>query len=130
MGGCLALVRAREKRVSIMRIAITGSTGLVGSTLIPFLKTRDCSITRVVRKRMAEEDVVWDPQAGRIDSRRLEGHDAVVHLAGESIAARRWTTEQKNRIRESRVRGTRLLCETLAKLRQPSRVLVSASAIG
>jgi uncharacterized protein (TIGR01777 family) len=79
---------------------------------------------------MAAEDVGWNPQTGRIDSAHLEGHDAVVHLAGENIAARRWTTEQKNRIRESRVQGTKLLCETLAKLRRPPRVLVSASAIG
>jgi uncharacterized protein (TIGR01777 family) len=79
---------------------------------------------------MAAEDVVWNPEAARIDSSHLEGHDAVVHLAGESIAARRWTTEQKNRIRDSRVQGTKLLCETLGKLRHPPRVLVSASAIG
>jgi uncharacterized protein (TIGR01777 family) len=67
---------------------------------------------------------------GSIDQARLEGLDGVVHLAGESIATGRWTAEKKARIRDSRVKGTRLLCESLARLDQPPRVLVSASAIG
>jgi uncharacterized protein (TIGR01777 family) len=65
-----------------------------------------------------------------IDAGGLEGLDAVVHLAGENIAARRWNAEQKALIRDSRVQGTKLLCETLAKLQRPPRVLISASAIG
>jgi uncharacterized protein (TIGR01777 family) len=113
-----------------MKIAITGSTGLVGSALIPFLTTGRHHVTRIVRTSTTERDVVWNPCTGAIDGRRLEGLDAVVHLAGENIAARRWDAEQKARIRDSRVQGTRLLCETLAKLQRPPRVLVSASAIG
>lgn len=113
-----------------MKIAITGSTGLVGSALVPFLNTGGHHATRIVRPSTTEADAVWDPVTGQIDAARLEGLDAVVHLAGENIAARRWNAEQKARIRDSRVQGTRLLCETLAKLRQPPRVLVSASAIG
>jgi hypothetical protein len=113
-----------------MKLAITGSTGLVGSALVPFLTTAGHHVTRIVRTRSTEGDAVWNPDAGQIDAAALEGLDAVVHLAGENIAARRWNAEQKSRIRDSRVQGTRLLCETLAKLRQPPRVLVSASAIG
>lgn len=113
-----------------MKIAITGSTGLVGLALVPFLTTGGHHVTRIVRTSTTEGDAVWNPGTGQIDAARLEGLDAVVHLAGENIAARRWNAEQKARIRDSRVQGTRLLCETLAKLRRPPRVLVSASAIG
>lgn len=113
-----------------MKIAITGSTGLVGSALVPFLTTGGHHVTRIVRRSTTEADAVWNPGAGRIDAARLEGLDAVVHLAGENIAARRWNAEQKARIRDSRVEGTKLLCETLAKLQRPPRVLISASAIG
>lgn len=113
-----------------MKIAITGSTGLVGSALVPFLTTGGHHVTRIVRTSTADADAVWNPGTGQIDAGRLEGLDAVVHLAGENIAARRWSTEQKARIRDSRVQGTKLLSETLAKLQWPPRVLISASAIG
>jgi uncharacterized protein len=113
-----------------MKIAVTGSTGLVGSALVPFLTTGGHHVTRIVRTGTTEADTVWNPGTGQIDAARLEGLDAVVHLAGENIAARRWNAEQKARIRDSRVQGTKLLCETLAKLQRPPRVLISASAIG
>ena len=92
-----------------MKIAITGSTGLVGSALIPVLAIGGHHVVRIVRSGGAPDDVVWDPNSGRIDRERLEGLDAVVHLAGENIAARRWNAEQKARIRDSRVLGTKLL---------------------
>jgi uncharacterized protein (TIGR01777 family) len=115
-----------------MHIAVTGSTGLVGSALVPFLKSRGHSLLRIVRSAndSTGEDIAWDPSTGRIDAGRLEALDAVVHLAGENVAARRWDDEQKERIRASRVQGTWLLCQTLAKLQQPPGALVSASAIG
>jgi uncharacterized protein (TIGR01777 family) len=72
----------------------------------------------------------WDPEAGRLDPVALEGFDGVVHLAGENIAGGRWTPDRKARIRQSRVLGTRLLCETLARLQRPPETLVSASAVG
>ncbi len=115
-----------------MTILVTGSTGLIGASLVPFLTTGGHRVVRLVRTLdLAGEDAVyWNPAKGELDAIRLEGLDAVVHLAGENIAARRWNAEQKARIRDSRVQGTSLLCETLARLRQPPRVLVSASAIG
>lgn len=113
-----------------MKIGITGPTGLVGSALVPFLTTGGHHVTRIVRASTTEADAVWNPGTGQIDGGRLEGLDAVVHLAGENIAARRWNAEQKARIRDSRVQGTKLLCATLAKLQRPPRVLISASAIG
>jgi len=113
-----------------MKILITGATGLVGAALIEQLKSAGHSITRLVRSNPSGTDIVWDPQRGTLDGSRLEGFDAVVHLAGESIAAGRWTSARKERIRASRVQGTTLLANTLAGLQRPPRVLVSASAIG
>jgi uncharacterized protein (TIGR01777 family) len=74
--------------------------------------------------------VYWHPEDGSIATPGLEGMDAVVHLAGENIAAGRWSSEKKARIRDSRVQGTRVLCDALAQLVNPPKVLVSASAIG
>jgi uncharacterized protein (TIGR01777 family) len=74
--------------------------------------------------------IAWDPETGAIDAAGLEGIDAAVHLAGENIAAGRWNAARKRRILESRVRGTRLVAQTLARLTNPPRCLVSASAIG
>jgi uncharacterized protein (TIGR01777 family) len=112
------------------RVAVTGASGLVGSALVPFLTTGGHAVTRLMRRADEPSAIRWDPAAGTIDAAGLEGVDAVVHLAGESIASGRWTAERKARIRDSRVRGTRLLCETLARLGRPPRTLVAASAIG
>lgn len=112
-----------------MRIAITGSTGLIGSALLQGLEAAGHSVTRVVRPGSRAQGITWDPAAGTIDRAALEGHDGVVHLAGETIFAL-WTSAKKRRIRESRVQSTRLLATTLASLRQPPSVLVSASAFG
>ncbi|HUO40593.1 MAG TPA: TIGR01777 family oxidoreductase, partial [Mycobacterium sp.] len=115
-----------------LHIAVSGSTGLVGSALIPFLTTGGHRVTRLVRSTPVHPDaeVRWDPTAGTIDAAQLEGINAIVHLAGENIAAGRWTEATKARIKESRLRGTRLLCESAARLQRPPKVLVCASAIG
>ena len=115
-----------------MKIAISGASGLVGSDLVPFLAADGHEVMRLVRRRPAsgEAAIFWDPAAGAIDATGLEGIDAVVHLAGESIAETPWTPEKKRRIRDSRVSSTRLLAETLARLDRQPAVLVSASAIG
>ncbi len=107
-----------------MKILITGASGLVGSQLGAFLTTGGHS---VVPLRRGED---WDPQREYVDGAALEGLDAVVHLAGENIAAGRWTDATKERIRSSRVAGTRLVSEALARAESKPRVLVSASAIG
>lgn len=116
---------------SSMQIAISGATGLVGEALTAFLTTGGHDVRRLVRsKGTSPGAVAWDPDAGTIDAAGLDGVDAVVHLAGESIAAGRWTAERKRRILESRVKGTRLVAETLAGMPRRPRVLVCASAVG
>ena len=114
-----------------LRVAVSGAGGLVGSALTAFLSTGGHEVVRMVRRPpTAADEVYYDPAAGEIDAQSFEGLDAVVHLAGENIAAGRWTPERKRRIRESRVHGTRLVAEALAGLRDPPRVLINASAIG
>jgi uncharacterized protein (TIGR01777 family) len=114
-----------------MDVVVSGSHGLIGRALVEALAGAGHRPIRLVRGASTEADTVrWDPAGGTIDARALDGVDAVVHLAGEGIAEKRWTAEQKRKILESRTRGTSLLAETLAGLANPPRVLVSASAIG
>ena len=113
-----------------MKVLISGSTGLIGSALITLLTNAGHDVIRLVRSRSGGSAVYWDPESGRIDTDRLEGLDAVVHLAGENIGAGRWTRDRKARIFDSRVKGTRLLCESLANLARPPKALICASAIG
>ncbi|HYI61128.1 MAG TPA: TIGR01777 family oxidoreductase [Acidimicrobiales bacterium] len=115
-----------------MRIAVSGSRGLIGSALVRSLQADGHRVARLVRAggRVGEGDVRWDIEAGEIDTAALEGVDGVVHLAGEGIAAGRWTDEHKRRVRESRTRGTALLSEALAALDVSPRVLLSGSAVG
>ncbi|MFN8093356.1 MAG: TIGR01777 family oxidoreductase [Vicinamibacteria bacterium] len=114
-----------------MKVAITGASGLVGRALVPYLTTGGHGVVRLVRRPSAAPDeAAWDPATGRIDPAALEGVDAVVHLAGEGIADRRWTAARKEALRASRVGPTRKLAETLAGLKRRPRVFVSASAIG
>jgi hypothetical protein len=116
-----------------MNILVSGSTGLVGTALIPALASAGHEVVRLVRsnsKSPSKEMVHWNPDANYIDAAGLDGLDAIVHLAGESIASGRWNGAKKSRIRESRVRGTRLLCETLSHAASPPGTLICASAIG
>lgn len=123
-------LHSKFKDQPAMKVAISGSTGLVGSDLIPLLTTGGHEVVRIVRKDAAPDEILWKPRENSIEVDKFEGVDAVVHLAGESIASKRWTDDQKTKIRKSRVEGTRLLCEGLAKLNNKPKVLVCASAIG
>jgi uncharacterized protein len=110
-------------------IAVTGASGFIGKALVEELTRTGHWVQPLVRRPAQPGEISWDPAGGRLDPGDLEGVDAVIHLAGENVGGR-WTAARKARIRESRVSGTRLLSEALARLRQPPAVLVSASAIG
>jgi uncharacterized protein (TIGR01777 family) len=114
-----------------MRVAVTGSSGLIGSALTPYLAAQGHEVVRVVRRAtQGDGEISWDPAAGRIDSAGFAGVDAVVNLAGKGIGENRGSEKVKREVRDSRVRGTRLIAETLSGLAERPRVLVSASAIG
>lgn len=113
-----------------MKILIGGSHGLVGTALIKSLETEGHEIFRLVRHApTSKTEVEWSPDRYSIALARIEGFDAVVNLAGESIAER-WTDEKKRRIRESRVKGTKLLGDALANLTVRPKTFICASAIG
>jgi len=114
-----------------MRILVSGSHGLVGKALIDALEKDGHEISRLVRySPHSPDEVEWNPDRYSIAIARLEGFDAVVNLAGESIAEGRWTTEKKSKIRESRVTGTKLLGDALANLDNKPKTFICASAIG
>jgi uncharacterized protein (TIGR01777 family) len=114
-----------------LTVAVSGSRGLVGSALTASLSTDGHRVLRLVRRSdPGTDEVGWDPADGRVDAARLGGASAVVHLAGENVAAGRWSLARKERIRSSRVEGTRLIAEALAGLDRPPPVWVNASAIG
>jgi uncharacterized protein (TIGR01777 family) len=127
------LAAHRKAALPPMQLAITGASGLIGQAFSAFLSTGGHTVRRFVRTPTAasSSELPWDPARGRLDPSTLLGQDAIVHLAGESVGAR-WTPARKERILRSRVDGTRLLAETIAKLpsSQRPKVLISASAVG
>lgn len=114
-----------------MKVAITGSTGLVGRKIASGLKADGHQVVKLVRgEPKGTDEFSWDPDSEKIDAKAFEGVDAVIHLAGENIATKRWSSEQKMKIKQSRIKGTKLIADTLATLDNPPRTLVSTSAIG
>ena len=114
-----------------MKVAVSGSTGLVGSAVVKRLSAEGHEILRMVRREASGTgEVRWDPAGEKTDIASYSGIDGFVHLAGENIAGGRWTEKMKQKIRDSRVPATRKLCEGLATLEHKPQVLVCASAIG
>ncbi|MBL8880531.1 MAG: TIGR01777 family oxidoreductase [Phycisphaerales bacterium] len=117
-----------------MRVAITGANGLVGRALIAALDAPGDQALALVRRSgsagTSSHEIVWNPATARLDPQALDGVEAVVNLAGESIADGRWTDARKKAILDSRVLATDLISRTIAAMRRPPRVLISASAIG
>lgn len=110
-------------------VLISGATGLVGTALQQRLVADQRNSTTLHRSSALTNPPVWNPSEGRIDLGESL-YDAVIHLAGENIASGRWTTSKMQAIRESRVAGTKLLCEALANSPTPPKTLICASAIG
>jgi uncharacterized protein (TIGR01777 family) len=116
----------------IMKILVSGSSGFVGTALLESLRNDGHTVARLLRsnREVPPGDVSWDPVAGTLDLAAAEGADALVNLAGANIGEKRWTTARKAELRSSRVNATSSLVDAIAKLRNPPKVFVSASAIG
>ena len=116
------------------RIAVTGATGLVGSVLVREFAKAGHDVIGISRAQhpahSGSQTIPWDIERQHIDVTELEGLDAIIHLAGANIAAKRWSASYKKDILESRTKTTAFLCRTLLKLKRPPKVFLSASAVG
>ena len=115
-----------------LRILITGASGVLGKSLVPLLTTGGHKVWTLVRRHPEPDknEIFWDPETGILNQSDLPELDGVIHLAGEYIGLKRWTTASKQRVLESRIKGTNLLARTLASLKNQPKVLLSASAVG
>jgi len=116
-----------------MKILISGSSGLVGTHLIPTLEEKGHEVYKLVRQTpKSSDEILWDAKKGfsETEQAKLENFDAVVHLAGDNVASENWSKEKKRKIKDSRVVGTRVLVDALKKTQNPPKIFVSASAIG
>lgn len=115
-----------------MKIILTGATGLIGTELTTCLQSEGHTVKKLVRHKpsLQQDEALWDPSTGLLDPQELEGYDAIINLAGDSLSEGRWNEEKKNKIMESRINSTRLLCQTMTEMQTPPKVLINASAIG
>ena len=111
------------------RIAVTGASGLIGSSLVGYLKSQGHTVQRLVRRpAVSSEEITWDPIAGTVDMEALAGVDAVIHLAGAGVSDKRWTKKYKSEILNSRLLGTATIAKAVAVVKP--QIFISASAIG
>ena len=113
-----------------MKIAIAGASGLIGSALTPELEQDGHEISRLVRNTPRLNEIEWHPNQDAIEPGKLEDFDAIINLAGENVGDGRWTEDKKRKIHDSRVHGTHLISEAIAKLEKKPRVFLCASATG
>lgn len=114
-----------------MRIVIAGATGFIGRDLVPFLRKTGHEVKKLVRRKkdLQSDEIYWDPENEKIDETQLSGSDAIINLAGENISGR-WTEKKKQLILESRVKATRTLGQSLARMQKLPQVFINASAVG
>lgn len=113
-----------------MIVAVTGTSGLIGSSLVSFLSKKDITVSKIFHENPTDNEIFWKPENGDWDSAFTNRIDGIVHLAGENIATGKWTKKKKEKIRSSRIEGTKSLCEHILKLQPPPSVFVCASAVG
>lgn len=121
------LIRYPQKKI---RVLVSGASGLLGNALTSFLTTGGHEVVRLVRRKAGENEIEWNPYQKTVDNSLLEGFDAVIHLSGENVAAKKWTPEFKQKIQDSRIKTTEFLSNVLSKLNARPSVFVVASAVG
>ncbi len=113
-----------------MKILVSGSSGFIGSALIPYLQDKGFDVSRLIRKKTQSQiDIFWDPENGILERESVEGIDVMINLCGENIVGR-WTQKKKNRIKTSRVNTASLISKTISELTNPPKLFISASAVG
>ncbi len=113
-----------------LKIAIVGGSGFLGTKLKALLSAQGHSVSVMTRRKRSESDIRWDPVAGEVEISKLEGLDAIIHLAGENLTSGRWSAARKKRLWSSRVDATEFLVDSITKLERPPTVLLSGSGIG
>ena len=115
-----------------MKILVSGSSGLIGKELVKSLENDGNEVILLVRNNINKEEknIYWNYETQEIETEKLESLDVVIHLAGENLSTGKWTKEKKQKIFDSRVSGSKFLCETLSSLNNPPKVFISASAVG
>lgn len=122
----------QKQETGPLHVLVSGASGVLGRSLVPFLTTGGHQVTRLVRHapQALNNEILWDPTNGFLNPDTLHGTDIIIHLAGENIGEGKWTAEKKRRIVESRTMGTSLIAETAAAMNPPPKTLICASAIG
>lgn len=125
-----------------MKILIAGSTGFIGSALVPFLKNAGHEVRRLVRRpsilnseglidhHVKQEELIWNPEQESLNETELQQFDAIINLAGDNISTGRWTQHKKQKILESRIQATRTFADAILRMKQPPKIFINASAIG
>lgn len=115
-----------------MRILIAGSTGLVGASLVPFLRHEAHSVFKLVRKegKLEEDEIPWHPNQGVLHVESLAGFEAVINLAGANIVTTPWNEKGKKEIHDSRVKSSQLLAQKMVEVENGPKILINASAVG
>jgi len=113
-----------------MKVLVSGSSGFIGSALIPYLQDKGFDVSRLIRKKIQSQiDIFWDPENGILERESVEGFDVIINLCGENIVGR-WTQKKKNRIKTSRINTASLISKTISELTNPPKLFISASAVG
>ena len=120
----------QQFKAAPMTVAVTGASGMIGTSLCAFLKTAGHKVVPISRSSQLPNGIQWDPESGSINQSKLEGLDVLINLAGDNISKGRWTQKKKKRIRDSRVKSTRLIVNALNNLKNPPKVFISISGVG
>jgi uncharacterized protein (TIGR01777 family) len=123
-------MRSSQREFKSLRIAVSGASGFIGSVLVLELEKMGHKVTPIVREKDRPNTIYWNPEFDIIEAQALENFDVIINLAGKSVADKRWSEKLKSEFKESRIRTTKLLANTISRLKKPPRLFLCASASG